>query len=283
MSVSVIITTYNKTQHVRNIILSLNNQSFQPDELILADDGSSEDIKNNVKDLIPACKFKVKFVTQEDKGFRAGKNRNNGAKEASGDFLVFFDQDLIFTKNYLEQIVATQKKNFFYTGFPIWLTESQSKAIDTDTITNCRFDSIVSTDQKKYIIKQYQKEYLYTLLHKYKLRKTGPSLRSCATAFYKNDFIKVNGFDESFQGWGYEDDDLGVRFHAAGIKGFNPIKTEYSLHCYHTQAQRAENGKSVNRDKFKKRARQLNRRNYRCEYGYDNPLGDDTVIVTDLN
>ena len=283
MSVSVIITVFNKTAHVRNVLMSLNSQTVQPDEVVLADDGSAEDIIKGIEDIIPRCQYKLKHVWQEDKGFRVAKSRNNGARHATGDYLVYFDQDIVFTKHYLEQILTHRRERHFYAGYPIWLTEEQTKKVSPAILESCDFSQIATEEQIKTIVKQYWKERLYTFLHTYGLRRIGPSLRSCGCSFYKSDFIYVNGFDETYQQWGYEDDDLGVRLHAAGIKGFNPIKTEYALHCYHPQAPRGTNGRSLNRPGFKAKEKTYNRQNYRCEYGYDNPLGQDTVRVSELN
>lgn len=283
MKTTVAITVYNKIQNIRNSILSLTSQSVLPDELILADDGSSDDILQGIQDLISLCHFPVKHVRQDDNGFRAAKNRNNAARYATGEYLVFFDQDLIFTRCYLEQILADKRKNRFYVGFPVWLSEAQTRLIVPDVITACDFNAITTEEQRQFIVRQYEKERLYTFLNTCKLRKKGPSLRSGCFGIFKSDFVKVNGFDETYQTWGYEDDDLGERLYAAGIRGFNPIKHEYPMHCYHPFAARAANGKSLNRDYFLKRKKQINRKNYRCEYGYDTPLGEDTVVVTELN
>jgi len=284
MKLSVIMTVYNKTGHLRNALISLLSQSVMPDELIIADDGSSEDIIGGIGDLIPKLPFPAKHVRQDNKGFRAGKNRNNGARNATGDHLVFYDQDLIFTKNFLEKIIVNIRPLHFYTGFPIWLTEEQTRLVVPDVITSCDYGSITTPEQRHFIVKQYRKEWLYTWLHKYRLRRIGPSLRSGDFAICKNDFILVNGFDEEYQGWGYEDDDLGRRLYAAGVKGFNPIKIDYAMHCYHPPSTRPVSGeKSLNSPYYLKRKREISRKNYRCEYGILSPLGEDTTTVTRLN
>ena len=93
--VSVIITVFNRIHLLRKALISLGQQSYQPDELVLSDDGSDEGIVNGVKDIIEGFNFPVKFVQQENKGFRLAKCRNNGVRNASGNFLIFIDQDII--------------------------------------------------------------------------------------------------------------------------------------------------------------------------------------------
>lgn len=283
MENSVIITVYNKLHNLQNALLSLLSQSVQPDELILADDGSAEDIIGGIRDLVAKCPFPVTFVQQADKGFRASKNRNNGARQSRGNYLIYFDQDLVYTQNYLEKIIKHRRPGHFYVGYPIWMTADQTLKVTPGIIRSCDFETIITEEQKQFIVKQYTKERLYTFLNSWGLRKYGPSLRSCCFGVFKQDFVRVNGFDESFRFWGYEDDDLGNRLYASGIRGFNPLKTEYPLHCFHAFETRSRNGKSLNRHYYLKRKRAITRNNFRCKYGYATPMGKDTVTVTPLN
>lgn len=280
---SIIISVFNKTDYLRNCIISIMNQSVSPDEIIIADDGSSENIADGIHDIVSELSYPVSIVRQEDRGFRLAKSRNNAARHAKGNYLVFFDQDLIFTKNYLEMILANKEKNCFYSGYPVWLDEKQTKLVSPDIIRSGNFDCFLTQQQRDSICKQYRKERFYTILYSLKFRKIGCKLRGCVFSFYKTDFVKVNGFDETYENWGYEDDDLGHRLHASGISGVNRIYREYSMHCYHAKAQRADNGRSVNRPSFKMKKKEINKDNYRCQFGYDNPKGDDTVSFIRLN
>ena len=275
MKVSLIITTYNRVHLLRKTYTSILHQSFQPDELIISDDGSSEDIIEGIKDLIEQSEFKVKFVEQEDKGFRLAKCRNNGAREATGDFLVFFDQDLLFSKHYLEAMVNAAKPNRFVVGNPIRLSKPQSESITKEMIIEGDYTPILTESQRKSMIAQYRKERLYSVLKTLKLRRLGPKLRGGISGFYKKDFIKVNGYDEKFLGWGNEDDDLCERFYAAGIKGHNPFVAEYGLHLYH---KRFHEGERVNRQYQKRRVKEIHKHDFKCTDGY--LLKDDLEEIT---
>ena len=87
--ITVIVTLYNRLEYARNMILALQQQTKQIDELIFADDGSSEKLMDFIADLLVDCKFNIKHVYQDDIGFRLARSRNNGAREASGDYLIF--------------------------------------------------------------------------------------------------------------------------------------------------------------------------------------------------
>lgn len=55
--ISCIVTTYNRLSYLKNLIICLKNQSLQPDELIIADDGSSENLMENISVVIGGGDF----------------------------------------------------------------------------------------------------------------------------------------------------------------------------------------------------------------------------------
>ena len=279
MNVSVVIPTYNRTHLLRYCLMSILAQSLRPDEIILTDDGSSEDILAGVRDILEPADVGVTFVQQDDRGFRAARCRNNGIRQASGEFIVCFDPDIVFSKHYLKTMVKAARKNTFVVGQVIRFTNAQNGRISPDMIRSGDFSSLLSKEQQKVIPRQYRKERLYSLLHKFRLRRQGPKLRSGLAGFFKADFIRVNGYDEKFIGWGNEDDDLGIRFYAAGISGKNPFKTEYAIHLYHD---RFHGNERVNKPYQKKRMKEIGPDAFRCRHGYDIHDTQDEVKVTKL-
>ena len=92
MKVSVIVTTYNWPEALIAVLASLFEQRDECDEVIVGDDGSTEEtaqLLNSWAMKWPA----VKHAWQPDQGFRAGRVRNLAAKQATGDLLVFLDWD----------------------------------------------------------------------------------------------------------------------------------------------------------------------------------------------
>lgn len=96
MLVSIIIPTYNGAQKLPHIIKAIQEQSSQPEEVIVIVDGSTD---NSVSVLHKLQKDydKIKVVKQENKGRAAV--RNKGAYEAKGELLLFFDDDMLPTNN----------------------------------------------------------------------------------------------------------------------------------------------------------------------------------------
>lgn len=236
--ISVIVTVYNRFEYVRNVILSLINQTLQIDELILADDGSKENIEQYIKDLIPKCRFSIKHVWQEDIGFRLARSRNNGARVATGDFLIFLDQDVIFSKTFIQKVYDVRKKKriVFVRGYQTSLVEKEevfsyinSKIFSYEKIYNIIYKEKIAKEYKNQVIK----DKLYRILYWFKLRNRGAKMVGMMFALYKVDYEAINGFDDNYKGWGQEDDDFGNRFYKYGGEVYPLMLKEYLFHMYH--------------------------------------------------
>ena len=146
--VSLIITVYNRVNLLRKCLISLNYQSVKPDELIISDDGSDENILDGISDIIKNLSLPTIYVSQKHEGFRLAKCRNNGVRVSGGDLLIFLDQDLFLTKNYLRTFVEHQKENRFLTSYPIRLSKEQSENITEEKIKNYSFMEYLNKKQR---------------------------------------------------------------------------------------------------------------------------------------
>jgi glycosyltransferase involved in cell wall biosynthesis len=85
LKITTIIPTYNRQNHIKRAIESVLNQSTKVDEIIVVDDGSTDDTKELIKD------YPIKYIYQQNSGVSSA--RNSGIKESNGDFLTFLDSD----------------------------------------------------------------------------------------------------------------------------------------------------------------------------------------------
>lgn len=98
MKASVIIPVYNEEGSIRPCLDSLLTQSLKDFEIIVVDDGSTDETLDTVK------RFEaVKVFTQGHRG--AGAARNLGASKARGEILVFVDADMTFAKDFLKNLI----------------------------------------------------------------------------------------------------------------------------------------------------------------------------------
>lgn len=277
---SLIITVYNRVHLLRKSLISLKKQSTLPEEIIISDDGSTEDIASGIADIIKQFNFPIKIVRQEKQGFRLAKCRNNAVKISTGDFLIFLDQDIIHTENFIKTFVVNKKEKRFVTSYPIRLTEKQSENITEDIIDQGDYLFVLKAHQLNKIKKQFIKDYVSYIGHKLYMVKQKPKLRGGVCAINRDDYYAVNGYDEKFIGWGNEDDDIRKRLYKLGVSGFNPFYNEYPLHLYHEPFHIS--GERVNAEYSNNRSKQISSGNYFCENGISKTNLDE-LEITQLN
>jgi glycosyltransferase involved in cell wall biosynthesis len=98
--VSIILPTFNRADTIMRAIRSVLAQSFQDWELIVVDDGSTD----NTMALLAGIDARVTPIRQENRGFTEA--RNTGIRAGSGDYFAFLDSDDEFTPHHLELCVA---------------------------------------------------------------------------------------------------------------------------------------------------------------------------------
>lgn len=111
MDISVIICTYNRSQNLNDCFACLNQQILIEPltwEIILIDNNSSDDTKEIVSQSSKHSNLNIRYVFESEQGLSAARNR--GIKETTGTYLVFIDDDIRVTKNWLQTIYTTFKK-----------------------------------------------------------------------------------------------------------------------------------------------------------------------------
>jgi len=150
LSTSVIISTYNGEKKIAGILNALLLQSFRNFEVLVVIDGSTDNTYSVVKNY--ELKFSnLRIVTQENKG-RAGV-KNTGAKESSGDILIFYDDDMAPYSDSIEKHIAFHTKfSGIMSGNPVEIIDSARtdiqnyKAALTDKWTKKYTDGITQLD-----------------------------------------------------------------------------------------------------------------------------------------
>ncbi len=106
--VSIILPTYNRQKFLAQAFASIRAQLHTHWELIIVDDGSSDDSAELISALVEGIEDKVRFIQQENQGPAVA--RNTGIKLAKGDYIAFFDSDDEWLAHHLsDSIVAFTK------------------------------------------------------------------------------------------------------------------------------------------------------------------------------
>ena len=229
MRVSLIITTYNRPDALSLVLRSIERQITLPYEVIIADDGSTNDTKEVITSFQEKSDILVIHSWQEDSGFRAAKSRNKAISKSNGDYIVLIDGDMILHPEFINDHINNAQPSYFVQGSRVLLTQDKTKqALDQQKINF----SLLSNGLKnrKNAIHSNSLSRLFS-----NKKNTLRGIRSCNLAFFKQDFISVNGFNNEFEGWGREDIEFIMRLMNRGINRKNVRFNAIQFHLWHNE------------------------------------------------
>ena len=280
ISTSIIVLTYNRPDALLKVLQGLAPQCGDGYEVVIADDGSTKSSIDFWRDRLPAFCCPVQHVWHPDNGFTASRARNLGAMVSQGKYLIFLDGDCIPGQRFVEAHAALAKCNCFVNGNRVLLSEKFTKHVLDDAVRLFHATWLdwlrwrLSGDVNKLTQLLYWPDAPLRMQKGFQWKK----IRSCNFALWKDDFVKVNGFDETFEGWGHEDADLVLRLHNAGVCRRNGFLGTEVYHLWHKQFSR--HAESVNYARVLER---LNSGLVSAAKGIVDLRLDDGVVVTSLN
>ncbi|NRB58546.1 MAG: glycosyltransferase family 2 protein [Winogradskyella sp.] len=234
---TVIISTYNQPKWLELVLHSYNLQTIKDFEIVIADDGSTDNTKQVIDDFKISSQLKVTHVWQEDDGFQKTKILNKAIVASNSDYIIFTDGDCIARNDFIETHLRLRKENSALSGGYYKLTETISNIIDKDIITAQKcFDKtwlIKNRQPKSFKMNKLSKSSFKTNLLN-KITTTKATFDGMNVSCWKTDILAVNGFDERMK-YGGEDREVGERMMNNGIK-FKQIR--YSAICVHLHHER---------------------------------------------
>ena len=99
-TISIVIPVYNVEKYVKETLISVKNQNSEPDEVIIINDGSTDNSYEIIKEFSELNKWKI-FQT-ENQGL--GLTRNHGKSLAKSEYIYFLDSDDILESNFIYEI-----------------------------------------------------------------------------------------------------------------------------------------------------------------------------------
>ena len=232
MKLTLIITTYNWPESLLLVIESIKRQTILPDEVIIADDGSTKETKDLINNFKKDTDLNIIHSWQEDMGFRASRSRNNAVFKSSGDYIVLIDGDTILHTNFVKDHIANAESGFFVQGSRALLSEKQTKKALAEKVVNFSFFSSELKNRKNAIYSKL----LSSIFSSKKNHLHG--IKSCNMAFYRKDCININGFNNDFEGWGREDSEFVVRLINSGVKRKSVRFNAIQFHLWHNENSR---------------------------------------------
>ncbi len=237
MTVSLIITTYNWPQALSLVLQSAIEQSCLPDEIIVADDGSTSDTQALVQQFSQISPVPVIHAWQEDKGFRLSRSRNNAVKHSKCDYLVFVDGDTVLHKDFIKDHAHFAEKKTFVVGSRVLMPETETKQFfQKNQFTFSLLKSGASNKLNALHLPLLGK--MIATAQNTPVERLIFKVRGCNMAFWRADYLAVNGFNQAFCGWGREDSEFALRLFKYGLSMKRVKFAAIQYHLYHPENDR---------------------------------------------
>jgi glycosyltransferase involved in cell wall biosynthesis len=209
MKLSLIISTYEQPASLAKVLDGVARQKSFPDEVFVTDDGSGPATRDLIDRWGAKQPFPVKHLRHEHQGFRKIILLNKAVAQAAGDYLVFTDGDCVPHRRYVQDHITLAERGFWVQGRRCYVREPFVPDFEPG------------------------KTPVFLWMLTGRIGGAGKGLRlplplvfrnrdqrgiiGCNMAFWRDDVLAVNGFDESMLGRGIgPDSDLGTRVYNLG-------------------------------------------------------------------
>ena len=232
MKTALLISTYNWPEALELVLKSLIAQTVLPDEVLIADDGSRDETKALITKFKKESTLNINHVWHEDSGFRRTVILNKAIASTNADYIIQLDGDCIMHSNFIGDHIKNATVGIYLFGSRVNLTEELSAGAVKDKQIDFSFFTKGMTRRTRNI-------YLPKFGAFYKAKKElSKKVRGCNLSFWREDFLKINGYNEDMTGWGREDSEMVIRLLNNDIYGKRLRYQGIIYHLWHPQAQR---------------------------------------------
>jgi glycosyltransferase involved in cell wall biosynthesis len=283
-SVTVIISTYNWKEALGLALRSIAQQTRLPDEVIVADDGSREDTAQLLREIASTFPVPLRHLWQPDEGFRKARILNRALAAARGEYVIQFDGDMLMHPHFVADHLALAQRGRFLQGTRIRTTDAETARLLGGG--KPRFGWFVDAyfrndkDRSTYHFGRRHHTLRLPWLARMKSRSTGHPM-GCNVSFWREDLLKVNGYDERMHGYGSEDLEIDIRLRNAGLRRSQIKFAALALHLEHRSVS-TQDPSDPELPNNKLMHTTIEQRLVRTEFGLDKHLDDFREPLPDL-
>jgi glycosyltransferase involved in cell wall biosynthesis len=235
MRLSVILSTYQNPAWLERSLWGYHFQKLRPLEVIIADDGSTNETAALIERMRASTTLNLVHAWHEDLDFRKCVILNEAIRRATGDYLVFSDGDCIPRRDFLETHARLAQAGRFLSGGTVRLPLKTSLLTDRDAIEQGDVfrPRLLLAHGFRRLVKLHRLA-LHGRLSTGAdwLTTTRPTFNGHNSSAWKDDILRVNGFDERME-YGGLDRELGERLENAGIRGKQVRHQAVCVHLDH--------------------------------------------------
>ncbi|WP_458734189.1 galactosyltransferase-related protein [Zobellella taiwanensis] len=236
IKLEIIMAAYNNVTVMKLALDGYLQQQDKDFSLCVADDGSGEEVSLLVNEY-KRKGLEIRHVWHEDNGFRRAKILNESISTSCADYIVFTDNDCIPDKHFVSDHKSWLKRGFMVSGRRVDLGAEVSESlisgeIDVGKLSNAFFllKSSIFKKMSRVEIALRPPMLICKIWSKKEKAFLGANM-----AVWREDLLKVNGFDNEFIGYGGEEVDLERRLKLSGVKLKSMRGRGCVYHMYHPE------------------------------------------------
>ncbi len=220
---SLFVATYEMPRHLALVCAGLERQTTRDFEVFICDDGSGPETAEVIKQFAARANVPVKHIRQDHQGFRKCRMLNEALRQSKGQTLIYLDGDCVPHKDFVRDHLENQEEGRYLAGRRLELGPKISEWLTVERVREGFFDfpkpqlilSVLSGDSEH--LQRSVRIPVPWLREKLKMNRVD-DLKGCNYSVARKSLEAINGFDESYEGYGREDTDVEIRLQNLGLK-----------------------------------------------------------------
>jgi glycosyltransferase involved in cell wall biosynthesis len=247
--IAVILSTYNAPDRLAPTLIGYATQQAADFEIIVADDGSTDDTRSVIHDIAVTYGVTIQHVWQPDAGFRKCRMLNQAVLATDADYLIFSDGDCIPRTDFVATHGALARRGRFLSGGYFKLTSETGRQITPDAIAKGYVTDPIwllthGTPRSAKLGKLRARGWHAKLMNA--ITPTRATWNGHNSSCWRDDLLRVNGHDERMAYWA-QDREFGERLVNAGILGLQIRYSAICVHLHHERPYKTEASRERNR------------------------------------
>jgi glycosyltransferase involved in cell wall biosynthesis len=231
MKCSLIICTYNWPEALNFVLMSVASQSVLPDEIIIADDGSGKPTLRIIELFSKELTIPVIHSWQKDSGCRIPHSRNRAIARSNFNYIIVIDGDTVLHQDFIKDHKGYAQKGVYIQGSRVLLQEKFTGSLFKANIFN---KPAFFSNHAKNKLNMIRLPFFSFGIGFFK--STGlKRIRGCNFSIFKEDILKVNGFNEEITSWGREDSEFVQRLFNSGLVKKHLKFSGIQYHLFHNE------------------------------------------------
>ena len=269
--ISVAVITYNWPAALELVLRALAVQTELPFEVIVTDDGSQPATRELLERVAQDYPVRLVHLWQPDDGARMSRARNRAIAAAQGEYVILLDGDMVAERHFIADHRAFARTGCFVQGSRVLTDEAATRRMLASGRIELGFFA-QGIERRRNALR-------WPWLARLKARpgSSARGIKSCNMGFWREDLLRLNGFNEAMTGWGREDTELVARAFHAGLRRRDVRFSALAVHLYHpTRKNIIDNPNDVILADTRAAAR------VRCELGLEQHLAEFVGPLADL-